>query len=128
MSLLRCFWQDEAGFVLSAELALIGTIGVVGATVGLSTSATALNEEMQEFAFAIRSLDQSYHYQGFASKRASAAGSRYTQPDIATSLEDLRMHRIEAQEKAEIMRQEWMHRFDTGTPAERKTESADHET
>jgi hypothetical protein len=126
MSLLKSFWQDEAGFVLSAELALIGTIGVVGATVGLSVSANAINEEMQDLAFAFRSLDQSYHFQGYASKRASVAGSRYAQPDISRSLEDLRLHRIEAEEKAEVIRQEWTHRFDVGAPAETKAD--DHET
>lgn len=123
---LKSLWQDEAGFVLSAELALIGTIGVVGATVGLSVSANAINEEMQDLAFAFRSLDQSYHYQGFASKRSSVAASGYTQPDISRSLEDLRLHRVEAEEKAEVMRQEWMHRFDVDTPSETKAD--DHET
>ena len=33
----RKFWSDETGFVVSAELALIATLGIVGATVGIES-------------------------------------------------------------------------------------------
>jgi len=89
MNLLKKFWNDEAGLVMSAELVMLGTVGVLGATVGLSAASTAINDEMVEFSQAIRSLDQSYHIQGHNSCRAWTASSSYRQQDVAVSLADL---------------------------------------
>lgn len=89
MLLIKALWADECGLILSSELVLIGTMGVLGATVGLNMAATSVNEEFKDFAFAIRSLDQSYSVQGFSSARASTAGSHFQQQDVATSLEEL---------------------------------------
>lgn len=85
-SLLRKFWRDEQGAVVSAELVTVGTVAVLGTTVGLSTVATAINEEMTDFAKAIRSLDQSYSFRGFTSCRASTAGSCFTQQPVNESI------------------------------------------
>lgn len=100
MMLLKNFWSDEAGLVMSAELVLLGTVGVLGATVGLSAASTAVNDEMIEFSHAIRSLDQSYHVEGHQSCRAWTAGSTYRQQDVKISLADL-CGQIERAEKAE---------------------------
>jgi hypothetical protein len=89
MNLLKTFWSEEAGLVMSAELVMLGTVGVLGATVGLSAASTAINDEMVEFSHAIRSLDQSYHIEGHKSCRAWTAGSSYRQQDVAVSLADL---------------------------------------
>lgn len=89
MKLLMNFWQDEAGLVMSAELVMLGTVGVIGATVGLSAASTAINDEMVEFSHAIRSLDQSYEVQGHTSCRAWTASSSYHQQDVEKSLADL---------------------------------------
>lgn len=89
MKLLTNFWQDEAGLVMSAELVMLGTVGVIGATVGLSAASTAINDEMVEFSHAIRSLDQSYEVQGHTSCRAWTASSSYHQQDVEKSLADL---------------------------------------
>ena len=100
MNLLKTFWSDEAGLVMSAELVMLGTVGVIGATVGLSAASTAINDEMIEFSHAIRSLDQSYHIEGHKSCRAWTAGSSYRQQDVAVSLADL-CGQIEKAEQAE---------------------------
>lgn len=89
MSLWKCLWSDEAGVVLSAEVVLVGSVVVLGAVVGLNQAATAVDEELKEFAAAIRSLDQSYGYVGHQSCRAWSAGSYYRQPDVQTSLVEL---------------------------------------
>ena len=89
MNLLKNFWSDEAGLVMSAELVMLVTVGVLGATVGLSAASTAINDEMVEFSQAIRSLDQSYHIEGHKSCRAWTASSSYRQQDVAVSLADL---------------------------------------
>lgn len=89
MNLLKKFWHDETGLVMSAELVMLGTVGVLGATVGLSAAATSVNEEMVEFSHAIRSLDQSYHVEGHQSCRSWTASSSYRQQDVDKSLADL---------------------------------------
>ncbi|MFK7778831.1 MAG: hypothetical protein QM501_12055 [Gimesia sp.] len=100
MTLLKKFWSDEAGLVMSAELVVLGTVGVLGATVGLSAASTAINDEMIEFGHAIRSLDQSYHIEGHQSCRAWTASSSYQQQDVEISRADL-CGQIERAEKAE---------------------------
>lgn len=89
MQSIKKLWQDEAGVVLSAEAVLLGTVGVLGTVVGLSTVSTAVDLELKEFAGAIRSLDQSYGYVGHQSCRAFTAGSYYRQQDVQQSLTDL---------------------------------------
>src|SRR5690606_4419320 len=59
--LLTRLWTDERGFVISSELVLLGTLGVLGATAGLHVAATAIDEELFDVACAFRSLDQSYY-------------------------------------------------------------------
>ncbi|HEY4260398.1 MAG TPA: hypothetical protein VGM98_09565 [Schlesneria sp.] len=89
MQVIQKLWQDESGVVLSAEAVLLGTVGVLGAVVGLNTVSTAVDLEMKEYAGAIRSLDQSYGYVGHQSCRAFTAGSYYRQQDVQQSLTDL---------------------------------------
>lgn len=89
MPIWRHFWEDEAGAVVSAELVAVGTVAVLGGSVGLNMLATSVNDELKETAFAIRSLNQSYAFAGHASARAWAAGSAYTQPDVEQSLKEL---------------------------------------
>lgn len=89
MQLVKDLWQDEHGLILSAEAVTIGTLGVLGAVVGLNMASTAVDEELKEFAFAIRSLDQSYGYVGHQSCRAWSAGSCYRQQDVQVSLAEL---------------------------------------
>lgn len=89
MQLIKKLWSDEGGLVLSAEVVTVGTVGVLGAVVGLNAASTAVDQELKEFAGAIRSLDQSYGYVGHQSCRAWTAGSCYRQQDVQRSLADL---------------------------------------
>jgi hypothetical protein len=57
-SALRC---DECGFVVSSELAMVSTLGVLGLMSGLSQVAGGVNGELQDVAGAYTALDQSYH-------------------------------------------------------------------
>lgn len=101
MRLWNALLRDETGFVLSSEVALVGTLGVLGATVGLSAAASAVNDELAEMAFAFRSLDQSYSYQGTSSGSAWTAGSAYQQPPVEESLARLREKIAADQERME---------------------------
>lgn len=87
----KSFWSDEGGSVVSAEMVMLGTVGVVGAGVGIDMARTAVNDEMRDVAFAIRSLDQSYEVQGYSTCKAAVAGSSFRQRPVAESIEELRI-------------------------------------
>lgn len=58
-TLLRRLWNDEAGFVLSAELMLIATIVILATIVGLSEISLAVNNELRDVASAFNAVNQS---------------------------------------------------------------------
>ena len=86
---MQALWCDESGMILSAEMVTVGTVGVLGAIVGLNAASTAIDAEMKEMAGAIRSLDQSYGYVGHRGCGAWTAGSYYRQQDVGLSLAEL---------------------------------------
>lgn len=59
--------NDEAGFIVSAELILISTILIVALVVGLSEVASAINHELNDVASAFGSINQSFRTQGLSS-------------------------------------------------------------
>ncbi len=81
INLLRQLWRDEAGYVLSAEAVTVGTLGVVGATVGMGAVSKSVNDELTETAFALRSLDQSFTIPEQRGAGSWTAGSVFVQPD-----------------------------------------------
>lgn len=90
-------FQDETGAVISAELAMVATLGVVGVTVSADAVSKSVNEELQDFAFAIRSLDQSFCWKPRESAGAIVAGSSFQQASVAESHAELRKHIAESQ-------------------------------
>jgi hypothetical protein len=106
MSLLNQLLRDESGSILSAEAVILGTVGVAGAGVGLSAIGKSMQAETQEVAYALRSLDQSYSFDGQQSEHAWSAGSRYVQPPVEKSHRELRkwIEREERKEKQEQKR------------------------
>lgn len=58
-------WNDEVGLILSAELALIMTIAVLGVIVGLSQLVVSVNHELNDLANAWGALNHSYGFTGF---------------------------------------------------------------
>ena len=101
MNLFMRLLRDEHGFVLSAESMLLGTVGVIGATVGLSAVAQSVNDELTDVAMAFRSIDQSFHYEGASGCGACVAGSSYTQRSVEESQKHLRdeIEKLKAQEQ-----------------------------
>ena len=79
--MLNQLWNDEAGFVISAELVLVLTIAVLAMIVGLSEVAVAVNTELNDISNAIGALNQSYAYTGFVGNgqklKSHYAGSRW---------------------------------------------------
>jgi hypothetical protein len=96
-------WEDESGLVLSAEAVAVGTLGVIGAAVGAGAVAHSVDAELEEVAFAFRSLDQSYSVPGQRIGKAFVAGSSFTQKPVEQAHKELReqiKRDREAEEKA----------------------------
>ena len=62
---MRKFINDEAGFVVSAELMLIITMSFCCAAVGWAAVRDALVNELNDVSHAIGSVSQTYNYTGF---------------------------------------------------------------
>lgn len=65
--MLRQLLQDESGVIISAELVLVLTIGVLAMVVGLSEVAVAVNTELNDVSNAIGAMNQSFGFTGFSS-------------------------------------------------------------
>ena len=63
--MVRQLLNDEAGFIISAELVLVATLLVIGLIVGLSEVQHAVVSELNDVADAIGELNQSYSFRGF---------------------------------------------------------------
>ncbi len=70
----RNLWNDEAGFIVSAELVLIATLLVIGLIVGLSEVQHAVVAELNDVADAIGELNQSYAFSGFTKAKSNGGG------------------------------------------------------
>ncbi len=68
MIVLIQLWNDDAGFVVSAELILISTICVLGLIVGLSEVQHSVVSELNDVADAIGELNQGFSFTGFSKK------------------------------------------------------------
>jgi hypothetical protein len=62
---LRNLWNDDLGFILSAELVLILTLGVLAMIVGIHAVAKSINQELIDIADSFGAMDQSWSVQGF---------------------------------------------------------------
>ena len=72
--MLQALLQDEAGFIVSAELVLVATILVIGMIVGLSEVQHAVVQELNDVSDAIGSVNQSYLYSGFTKRKNQGNG------------------------------------------------------
>lgn len=74
----KALLNDENGFVISAELVLVLTIGVLAMVVGLHAVAKSITMELNDVANAFGAIDQSYSYKGLKKKHhARVAGSGF---------------------------------------------------
>ena len=64
--MLRKFWNEETGFIISTELVLVATMVVIGLIAGLVEVSFAVVGELNDVSEAIGSLNQSYSYTGFS--------------------------------------------------------------
>ncbi len=64
--MLKQLWNDEAGVIISAELVLVLTIGVLMLVVGLHSVSKAVTFELGDLAQAFGAVDQTYKFDGFS--------------------------------------------------------------
>ena len=76
-SLASKLMNDEAGFIVSAELVLIATVGVLAMVVGLSEVALNINNELEDVASAFGSVNQSFMSRGSRGHGGRSEGGRF---------------------------------------------------
>ena len=69
--------NDESGFIVSAELVLVATIGILALIVGLTEVAFNVNQELEDVGSAVGNLNQSFSYNGTDGTKGRSYGSRY---------------------------------------------------
>ena len=79
--------HDEAGFIVSAELVLVATVGVLSMIVGLSEIALNVNNELEDVGSAFGSITRRLCRRVSSATKATAAGpsSRTTSITATTS-------------------------------------------
>lgn len=64
LNTLNVLYNDEAGFIVSAELVLVASIGVLSLIIGLSEVAHGINQELEDVGSAFGSVNQSFGTDG----------------------------------------------------------------
>jgi hypothetical protein len=75
MNILHALKNDENGFVVSAELVLIGTILVLGMIVGLTELSYGVNEELEDLGSGIGAINQTYYFTLASGRKGEVVGS-----------------------------------------------------
>jgi hypothetical protein len=70
-------WNDDSGFVVSAELILVATILVLGMIVGLVSLRDQIVQELGDVAAAFSRLNQSYSFSGVTGHTSATSGSQF---------------------------------------------------
>ena len=71
------FLNDEAGFIISAELVLVMTIGVLAMVVGLTAVRDAVTHELNDISHAFGTVSQSYNVTGLRKGRDDCGGGSH---------------------------------------------------
>ncbi|MEI8379501.1 MAG: branched-chain amino acid aminotransferase [Planctomycetota bacterium] len=69
--------SDESGFIVSAELVLIGTVAVLAMVVGLSEVSFNINNELHDIASAFGAMNQSFRANGASGHGGQSSGSNF---------------------------------------------------
>jgi hypothetical protein len=89
-AVLNTLINDEAGFIVSAELVLISTIAVLGLVVGLSEVALNVNNELEDVGSAFASFSQTYCAKSTCGHGGHMSGSSFHDcPDFCAGQWDI---------------------------------------
>ena len=91
LKLINALKNDEAGFIVSAELVLVSTIAVLGLVVGLSEVSLNINNELEDVGSAFSCVQQSYDVQGVCGHKGNSNGSSFCDTaDFCDGQDDVR--------------------------------------
>ncbi len=74
--MMHNFWNDDRGFIVSAELVLVATILVIGMIVGLTEVQHAVVQELNDVGDAIGAVNQSFFFTGFSARKDFGGGQK----------------------------------------------------
>ena len=87
---MKALWNDEHGFVISAELVLVMTIAVLAMIVGLSEVANNVNQELEDVGSAFSSINQTYNLCEVSGHKGELSGSNFRDcPDFCSGQWDI---------------------------------------
>lgn len=90
--MLRSLFRDESGFIVSAELVLIGTLVVLGMITGLVCLRSAVVDELASLGAAFRGMNQTYYTPAFLV--AASGGDAPVSPRVRSIVMVAISHRI----------------------------------
>ena len=91
LKLINALKNDEAGFIVSAELVLVSTIAVLGLVVGLSEVSLNINNELEDVGSAFSCVQQSYNTSGVCGHKGNTSGSGFCDTaDFCDGQDDIR--------------------------------------
>ena len=76
-NIINTLINDEAGFIISAELVLVSTIAVLAMVVGLSEVAINVNNELEDVGSAFGALNQTYCLKGILGCQGYVSGTEF---------------------------------------------------
>ena len=76
-TLFAALINDEAGFIVSAELVLVATIAVLSMVVGLSEIALNVNNELEDIGSAFGAVNQTFYFQGVKGHQGYVGGTEF---------------------------------------------------
>ncbi len=77
-ALINALYRDDAAFIVSAELMLVATIGVLAMIVGLAEVSYNVNEEMEDVGSSFGHVNQGYSIAATSGHKACTFGSSFT--------------------------------------------------
>ena len=91
MTTVKNLLNDEAGFIVSAELALISTIAVLGLVVGLSEVSININNELEDVGSAFSAMNQGFASACTSGHKGNKGGSSFDDGcDFCSGQNDIR--------------------------------------
>jgi hypothetical protein len=75
--LINTLVHDEAGFIVSSELVLVATVGVLAMVVGLSEVALNVNNELEDIGSAFGSVNQTFVQKGVLGHQGYSGGTEF---------------------------------------------------
>ena len=91
LKLINALQNDEAGFIVSAELVLVSTIAVLGLVVGLSEVSLNINNELEDVGSAFSCVHQSFDTSSVCGHKGNTYGSSFNDTaDFCDGQDDVR--------------------------------------